>query len=307
MKIISPVLISAALLAGPLCAKDHSKAAAPPPTPVYYAPVPNNPDQTFAASGTGASQVDNTAINQVLFDGQAAMAVNLVRVPGEPKFVYASVSFRNFGSGLIPLDEAKIFLLDGQGRQLHRWSLEELNYATQAWVARNWRSGNYPHPNPPPAHPRYTVVADSMGNYTLNQMGPITTLSGSSVTTYTAVPQPDYSQTGYMLGYAIGRLIRENVDRNFNQRLVQQAEQITKSNDAHSLKTQSPVIPGEVRTGRLRFSVEDFGAAPFKLVVFLTDPRTKVESSTTFEFHSQSNDQASMQPIRQLGEHPTGH
>jgi len=50
------------------------------------------------------------------------------------------------------------------------------------------------------------------------------------------------------------------------------------------LKTDSPIIPGENRTGAITYWSAQGVKGPFRIVLFLTDPNTKKEQPVTFDF-----------------------
>ncbi len=223
---------------------------------------------------------------QTIFDGRASVLTSIAQIPGQPQSITLWVLFANRDAPLLSVDDAKFFVLDGQGQQLRRLTLDELKYSIQLWVAQNWRGGYYPPPTPPLPQRQYTITGTETGNYTFTDLGSFGTMSGTTTGSYTVTQEPDYGQLGYMLGYTIGRAIRERRDKKHNKKLLQQAQQSISQWDANYFKSQSPIIPSENRTGGIVYwsgSARSIGP-PFKVVLFLTNPTTKTEEIVTFEF-----------------------
>ncbi len=166
-------------------------------------------------------------------------------------------------------------------------SVDEVKYSIQAWLSQNWRGGNYPPPMPLPRQHQYVITGTENGNYTFTEMSGIGTVSGTSSSTYTVQEQPDYTQAGYMLGYSLGLAIRQHADRKYNEQITEQAQQTLSQWDATYFNSQSPVIPGENRTGGILYwtGSDRQAAAPFKVVLFLTNPVNGKQEIAHFEFH----------------------
>jgi len=225
-------------------------------------------------------------IGQPIFEGRALVQAAIAQRPEQPQSITVWLLFANRGAPIFGLDDAKFFILDGQGQQLRRVTVDELRYSIQLWVAQNWRGGNYPPPTPPPPQRRYTITGTETGTYTVTDLGTFGTVSGTSTGTYTVTQEPDYGQLGYMLGYSLGTAIRQRRDRKHNQKLLQQAQRALSEWDANYFKSQSPIIPGENRRGGMVYwsgSGRGIGP-PLKLILFLTDPTTKAEEIVAFQF-----------------------
>jgi len=217
------------------------------------------------------------AVSQFILEGHAS--VSAVLSQDNPQRVFLWLQFYNNDVPMLSLDEVKFFVLDGQRQQLHRVTLDEIHYSIQMAVAQNMRSG--PVPPPPPSQRQYRITGTENGNYTLQDMGGgTTTATSTSSSTYTVSPQPDYNE----LGYSLGAAIRQWRDRKHDQEVVQEAQQTVNQWDAAYLKTQTPMIQGENRTGAITFWSAQGAKGPFKVVLFVTDPTTKEDQPVTFEF-----------------------
>lgn len=229
---------------------------------------------------------DAMGVEQPIFDGRAIVMAAISPFNGESVNVY--VRFSSDNSSAFQADSAKFFVLDGNGEQLSRETLDQIKYGVQLYVARNWRDGVYPPPTPPPPAEGYTISTDTSGNYTVTPWGGGNyNVSGDSQSTSTVTEQPDYSQqAGYMLGYSIGTAIRRHRDKNYDKKLLSQAQQVIASWDKTYFQADSPVIPGENRGGYILYwsrpGVSTVG--PFKLMLFLTNPNTGKQELVTFKF-----------------------
>jgi len=107
-------------------------------------------------------------------------------------------------------------------------------------------------------------------------------ISGTSNSTSTVTQQPDYNQLGYSLGLAI----RKYKDAKSNQKVLEQGQQAIASWEGPYFKPQSPVVPGENRNGEIMYwtGSNRRPQGPFRVVLFLTDPRTQKEEHVTFAF-----------------------
>lgn len=270
----------------------------------FYLLLPRNPgeltDLQYARAGQNGTakvtmgsrsvvyhQTPNAmAVEQPIFGGRAVVTAAITPFNAESVLVY--VAFSSDDSPAFLPDDAKFFVLDGNGEQLNRETLDQLRYGVQLYVARNWRDGVYPPPTPPPPSERYTVNTDSSGNYTVTPWGGGNyNISGNSESTSTVTEQPDYSQqAGYMLGYSIGTAIRRHRDRNFDKKLLSQAQQVIASWNKAYFQGNTPVIPSENRGGSILYWSKPGGSStgPFKLMLFLTDPSTNKQELVTFRF-----------------------
>lgn len=121
------------------------------------------------------------------------------------------------------------------------------------------------------------------GNYTITNLGGgMASVSGTSSSTYTVTPQPDYGQLGYSLGLAI----RQYRDKKADQKLLEQAKQAIASWEGPYFKSQSPIVAGENRGGGIMYWTGSSRRPqpPYRVVLFLTDPRTQREEHVTFAF-----------------------
>jgi hypothetical protein len=226
------------------------------------------------------------SIGQLVFGDRANVLVAVAQAPDQPQSIVVWIMLANREAPVFNVDDAKFFVLDGQGQQLQRLALDEVRYSIQLWVAQNWRGGNYPPPTPPPPTRRFTITGSETGTYNITQMGNFGTVTGTSSGTYTVAQEPDYNQLGYMLGYSISRAIRQRQDRKHNEKLIQQGQQALAQWETNYFKSQAPVIPGENRTGGVMYwsgSQRAIGG-PFKVILFLTNPETKSDEVLTFQF-----------------------
>jgi hypothetical protein len=192
------------------------------------------------------------------------------------------VSFFSKDAPPFAVDDNKFFVLDGTGQQLRHVSLDEIKYSIQLSVAQNWKGGNYPPP-PAPVSRQYTISGTDNGNYTITNLGAgVGTVSGSSQSTYTVTQQPDFSQLGYSLGLAI-RMRRDNKS---NQKLLEQANGAIASWESGYFKSQSPIVAGENRNGQIMYWTGSTRRPqpPYRVVLFISDPRTQKEEHLTFLF-----------------------
>jgi hypothetical protein len=219
------------------------------------------------------------SIGQLILDGHANVTAALAEDNPQRVFLWLLVS--NLDVPSLMLNDAKFFVLDGQRQQLHRVTLPEIQYSIQTLVAQNMHSGSYTPPPPPSPQREYAVNGTANGNYTLNSLGGgMATISGTSTSTYTVTPQPDYNQLGYSLGLAI----RQMRDRKHDKKLVQEAQQALNQWNSIYLKADSPIIPGENRTGAITYWSAQGVKGPFRVVLFIADPTTNKDQSVTFDF-----------------------
>ncbi len=222
-------------------------------------------------------------IAQSIFGGGAVITGSLGQTEQYPNHVFLAVYIYNKDGPSFAVDDTKFFVLDGTGQQLRHVALDEIKYGIQLAVAQNWKGGNYPPP-PPPSPPRqYTISGVENGNYTITNLGGgIGTVSGTSSSAYTVTQQPDYSQLGYSLGLAI----RKYRDAKSDKKLLEQANQAIASWEGPYFKSQSPVVPGENRNGGILYWTGSTRKPepPFRVVFFLTDPRSQQEEHVTFAF-----------------------
>lgn len=226
------------------------------------------------------------ALEQPIFGGHAMILAAISPYNAESVLVYIKFSSDN-SPAFLP-DDAKFFVLDGNGEQLRRETLDQIKYGVQLYVAQNWRDGVYPPPTPPPPSERYTISTDSSGNYNVTPWGGGNyNITGNSQSTSTVTEQPDYSQqAGYMLGYSVGTAIRRHRDKNYDKKLLSQSEQVIASWDKTYFQGSSPVIPGENRGGSILYWSKPGRSAtgPFKVMLFLTNPDTGKQELVTFKF-----------------------
>jgi hypothetical protein len=220
------------------------------------------------------------AVGQKFFGAHAAVVTTIAKDDGDPQHLTVWFYFSNVDAPLFKLDETKFFVLDGQGQQLRGLSMDEVKYSIQLYLAQNLRAGNYVPPPPPPARPSYRIEGTESGNYTITDLGGTATVSGSSTGSYTVTPEPDYSQLGYSLGLAL----RQWRDRKHDKKVLEQAQKAIGDVEANYLKTQTPLIPGENRSGAMTFWSARPISSPVKVVLFLHDPDTNKDESVTFEF-----------------------
>lgn len=223
-------------------------------------------------------------IAQPVFDGRVSVTAELLRQ--NTNSVVLSVLFSNPEIPLLNVDDAKFFVLDGEGQQLQRLSLDEVRFSIQQLVAQKWHGGNYPPATPPPPQRRYVITGTEMSNYTITELGSTSTISGISTGSYTVQQRPDYNQLGYMVGYSLGMAIRQHRDRKYNQNLLQQAQAAVSSWETQYFKSQTPMIAGENRTGGILYwsGGERAVSAPFRVVLFMANPETKKDEIVTFTF-----------------------
>jgi len=224
------------------------------------------------------------AVGQSIFGESAAITASLFQTEQYPSnaFLVVYISSSKDAPAFVA-DDLKFFVLDGTGQQLRHVSLDEIKYGIQLSVAQNWKGGNYPPPPPPSPQRQYTISGVENGNYTITNMGGgMGSISGTSSSTYTVTQQPDYNQLGYSLGLAI----RKYRDANSDKKLLEQGNQAIASWEGPYFKSQSPVVPGENRNGEVMYwtGSNRRPQPPFRVVVFLTDPRTQKEEHLTFAF-----------------------
>jgi len=223
------------------------------------------------------------AVGQFIFGRTSAVVASLWQSEQYPNDVFLSVYFFNKDTPSFIADDMKFFVLDGTGQQLRHVALDEIKYGIQLAVARSWKGGNYPPPPPPSPQRQYTISGVENGNYTITNLGGgMGSISGTSNSTYTVAQQPDYNQLGYSLGLAI----RKYRDEKSNKKLLEQASQAIASWEGPYFRSQSPIVPGENRGGQIMYwtGSNRKPQPPFRVVFFLSDPRTQKEEHVTFAF-----------------------
>jgi hypothetical protein len=222
-------------------------------------------------------------VGQPIFGGAAQVTVAMFQTEQYPNHAFLQVHISSRDALPFIADDMKFFVLDGTGQQLRHLSLDEIKYGIQLSVAQNWRGGNYPPPPPPSPQRQYTISGVQNGNYTITNLGGgMGSISGTSNSTYTVTQQPDYNQLGYSLGLAI----RKYKDAKSNQKVLEQGQQAIASWEGPYFKPQSPIVPGENRYGEIMYwtGSNRRPQGPFRVVLFLTDPRTQKEEHITFAF-----------------------
>jgi PDZ domain len=216
---------------------------------------------------------------QFIFSGTARVTAALSEFEQQPNEAFLQISIVSKDPLPFVVDDKKFFVIDGMGQQLRHVSLEEIKYGIQLSVTQNWKGTNYP---PPPSSPQYTISGVENGNYTITSLGGgMASVSGTSNTTYTVTQQPDYNQIGYSIGIALRRLI----DAKSNQKTLQQAKELIATWERLDFNSQSPVVSGETRSGEIMYTGSHaMPQGPFRVVLFLTDPRTQKEEHVTFAF-----------------------
>jgi membrane-associated protease RseP (regulator of RpoE activity) len=236
-------------------------------------------------AGTQQEMKQPPAISQFIFGGSAAISARLVQTEQRPSNVFLWVFFYSKDAPPFTADDLKFFVLDGTNQQLRHVSIDEIRYGIQLEAARNWKGGNYPPPPPPSPQRQYTISGMDNGNYTITNLGGgMASVSGTSSSTYTVTQQPDYSQLGYSLGLAI----RQYRDNKSNQKLVEQAKEAIASWEGPYFKSQGPIVAGENRGGGIMYwtGSNQRPQPPYRVVLFLTDPRNQKEEHVTFAFGS---------------------
>jgi hypothetical protein len=226
-------------------------------------------------------------VSQFIFGGNATIAAALNQGEQYPDHAYLGVSIASKNAPPFVADDMRFFVLDGTGQQLRHVSLDEIKYAIQLTVAQNRKGGNYPPPPPPSPQRQYTISGVENGNYTVTNLGGgMGSVTGTSTSAYTVTQQPDYYQLGQSLGYSLGLAVRKSRDEKADKKLFEQANQAIAFWEEKYFKSQSPIVPGETRGGGIAYWT---GSArrtqpPFRVVFFLTDPRTQKEEHVTFAF-----------------------
>src|SRR6266851_3356104 len=223
------------------------------------------------------------SVGQLIFGGSAAITANLVQSEQLPSDVVLNVSIASKESAPFAIDDTKFFVLEGTGQQLRHVSLDEIKYGIQLSVAQNWKGGNYPPPPPPSPQRQYTISGMENGNYTITNLGGGTGLiSGTSNSTYTVTQQPDYNQLGYSLGLAIRQYREARTDK----KLLEQAKAAIASWEGPYFRSQPLVVPGENRSGQIMYwtGSNRRPQPPYRVIFFLTDPRSQKEEHITFAF-----------------------
>ena len=205
-----------------------------------------------------------------LFEGRASVSATLSFAPSRPQSVMVSLLFTNLESPPITLDDAKFFVLDGEGRQLRRLSLEEVKYPIQYLVAQVSGSGGQP-PVPPPPQRSYAIAAVPDGTYT-----------------FTESPERAAGDdpAAHLLGSAAGSSPHPPADRSRIDQILQQAQMALSRWDSSYFRSQAPLAPGENRTGNIVYWNDSLQPAqgPFQLVLFVTDPSNGRQEMVKFDF-----------------------
>jgi hypothetical protein len=225
------------------------------------------------------------AIAQLILADSASVTATLSQMDRHPNSIFLYLYLYSKNAPSFIADDLKFFVLDGTNQQLRHVSLEEIKYGIQLEVAHNWKGGNYPPPAPPSPQRQYTIAGVENGNYTIaNLGGGIASISGASSSTYTVTQQPDYSQLGYSLGLAI----RQYRDAKSNQKLAEQAKQAIASWEQPYFKSQAPIVAGENRNGGIMYWTGSTRRPqpPYRVILFINDPRTQKEEHVTFAFGS---------------------
>jgi membrane-associated protease RseP (regulator of RpoE activity) len=223
------------------------------------------------------------AITQFIFGGKAAVEATLFQSEQAPTDVFLGVYLFSKDAPSFAVDDTKFFVLDGTGQQLRHVSLDEIKYQIQLLVAQNWKGGSYPAPPPPSSQRQYTISGIENGNYTITNLGGgMGSISGTSSSTYTVTQQPDYSQ----LGYSLGLVIRKYRDSKSNEKLLAQAKGLIASYEDRYFKSQAPIVAGENRNGQIMYWTGSTRRPqpPFRVVLFIADPRSQEEEHVTFAF-----------------------
>jgi len=223
------------------------------------------------------------AVGQSIFGGSAAITASLFQAEQYPNDAFLVLYIYSKDAPSFVADDMKFFVLDGTGQQLRHVSLDEIKYGIQPSVAQNWKGGNYPPPPPPSPQRQYTISGVENGNYTITNLdGGMGSISGTSSSTYTVTQQPDYNQLGYSLGMAI----RKHRDAKSDKKLLEQANQAIASWEGPYFRSQSPIVPGENRGGQIMYwtGSNRRPQPPFRVILFLSDPRSQKEEHITFAF-----------------------
>jgi hypothetical protein len=222
-------------------------------------------------------------VSQFIFGGSAAVTAALFQTGRYPSDAFLVLSLHSKNAPAFSADDMKFFVLDGIGQQLRHVSLDEIKYGIQLSVAQNWKGGNYPPPPPPSPERQYTISGVENGDYTITDLGGgMGSISGTSNSTYTVAQQPDYGQLGYSLGLAI----RKYRDAKSDKKLLEQANQAIAAWQNSYFQSRSPIVPGESRNGEIMYwtGSNREPQPPFRVVLFLTDPRTQKQEHITFAF-----------------------
>jgi len=223
---------------------------------------------------------------QRVFGGHAVLTAALSHTPSKPQAVMLWLMLSNLDAPASSIDDLKCFVLDSQGQPLRHMSLGEVKYAIQSWLAQNSHGGSYPPTMTPAPQPRYVISSGENGNYTLGEA-----VSGSDTAADSSPSspkdQPDYSRLAFILGFSLEMAMHAHSDAKYNELTVKQAQQTMAQWDALYVKTQTPVNPGENKGGGILYwtGSDRDAAAPFKVVVFLTDPATHKQETVQFAFH----------------------
>ncbi|HKZ52793.1 MAG TPA: PDZ domain-containing protein [Candidatus Acidoferrales bacterium] len=195
------------------------------------------------------------AVSQLVFSGvEATVAVFLM--PESPNYVFLLVSLGNRDGPAFVADDAKMFVLDGTGQQLRRISLDEVRYSLELSVFHD-RKGPPPPPGwratQPPPQRTYIIKGSETGNYRLSE------LVVNPVTVW--MPPKPWSIT------APGGDSVPNWESVY-------------------FKCQSPVIAGGQCWGQIMYwsGSGREPEPPFRVVLFLADPKTQREEHVTFAF-----------------------
>jgi hypothetical protein len=78
-----------------------------------------------------AESTQPPAITQYIFDGHASITALISQTPSQLQSVNALPYLSNIDLPPLSVDDAKFFVLDGNGQQLRHMSLEEVRYPIQ--------------------------------------------------------------------------------------------------------------------------------------------------------------------------------
>ncbi len=222
-------------------------------------------------------------VGQSIFDQRGAV-VAVVGQMQDPHFVTVSLRFENWKGPAFQVDDAKFFALDGDGHQLTRWTLEQMKYSAQLWMAENQKGTEYALPPPPPQPRSFEISGTENGTYRLSP-GMIT---GTSTQTYSVEPNlndPQYQMAQAAYGLQTLLLsIRQYRDRKYNEKLFAAGQQELNTLDGTYFRSESPVIPGENREGSINYGSAQGVKPPFKVVLILLNPVAGKEETVSFKF-----------------------
>lgn len=225
------------------------------------------------------------AVSQFIWSDGVLVMASLDRTP-DGNHVALWLTIYNKYVKPFTIDEGKIFILNGKRQQLRRVSLGEQEYAVRVGLERVTSAQGRPlSPPPPPPPQQYKIVGSEEGTYTFMGLGTqFPMVSSQSSITYTVVPQPDYSQLAYSFGLAL-RSWAQWRQQAQNEKLAESAQQVIELMDKYHLRTETPILAEENRSGDVWFWAGPDGmTGPFKVVLLLTAPVTGQETQVVFEF-----------------------